>query len=66
MIISTVSTKKKDDPDSPMEELEGGFSQLPKEWEEMPWELRNAYIHDLCVNWGMPVDCEVKKFWLAG
>lgn len=47
-------------------EVEGGWTGYPKNWEKWTVEERNAWIHSLAVDWGMPIDGKIDRIWLAG
>jgi hypothetical protein len=50
----------------PRWEIEGGFTDLPSEWETCTEAQKNQYWHDLGVAWGMPAEGIVKAVRLAG
>jgi len=48
------------------EEIEGGFSRFPNEYDNFTKEQVRKYLHNLATSWGMPEDATIKHFWLAG
>ena len=47
-------------------ELEGGFTGYPDGWEEMTIEQRWAWRRQSAIDWGMPPEATLQRFWLAG
>lgn len=48
------------------DELEGGWTGFPNDWDEMSKDQRGDWLTGLAQDWGMPDNCRVERFWLAG
>lgn len=53
-------------PSGELEEIEGGFTGLPENWDELSLGEKKEWTRDQAIAWGMPDDAEVKNFYLAG
>ncbi len=47
-------------------EIEGGFTSYPDNWEELNNEQQWDWRINLAQAWGMPTDTDLLRFWLAG
>jgi hypothetical protein len=53
-------------PDGSEDEIEGGFTGYPNDWEQLTQEQKNAWRVATAIDWGMPSNATPTAFWLAG